>query len=530
MFRIFNNYHRWLAGSGLSLSLLMGLAVPGVSTADLLDNTLDLPVITYNNTGTTSYDASTDVFLVNASSLILVTPGNPPETIYAVPGGADDFIIEISVDSSGALVGGSAGDDLLIVGEVTVPGLGTQTGVLLTGEVTGFGFQDSGSTTDNFDFTFDVTGGLLASLYPSKVVGVTLISENSNFDESSLYAFTVNFGGGAKGTLGAITSEVAALGDRVWEDLDADGIQDCADDSGDGVLGNAGDSGPECDSGIADVTVNLLDPGFDGVCGTGDESVVDTRLTDADGFYLFDDLMPGAYCVEIVKPAGLECTIDNQGADDAADSNVVDQGDGTCQTVDAGQNPIDLEAGETDLSWDAGLIQPVASLGDRAWEDLDADGVQDCADSNGNGILGDVDESDPMNPAVSDQGSECGDISTGGAGIPGIIVDLYKPDGNGECTQNQFQQTLTGADGFYLFEDLVPGEYCVKFSLPPAGFCDTDGFQLGDATFTSQDEGMNDDVDSDAYADDGTTDSVDLASGETNRSLDAGYVCPCQNW
>ena len=50
----------------------------------------------------------------------------------------------------------------------------------------------------------------------------------------------------------------AALGDRVWEDLNADGIQDCADTNNNGIIGDAGDTGPECDAGIPDVPVDLL--------------------------------------------------------------------------------------------------------------------------------------------------------------------------------------------------------------------------------------------------------------------------------
>jgi hypothetical protein len=35
-----------------------------------------------------------------------------------------------------------------------------------------------------------------------------------------------------------------------------------------------------------------------------------------------------------------------------------------------------LVSGENDLSWDAGLVK-LASLGDRVWEDTNANGVQD---------------------------------------------------------------------------------------------------------------------------------------------------------
>lgn len=362
-------FRGWLTASVSGLALLAALALPGVSSAALLGNTLDLPLISFDNQGSASYASSTDTFSVDATPLSLLVPSNPPVFIT----GTREFSIRISVDESGALIGGVPGDDLTVTGAVDVPGMGTVSGVLLTGEVTGFGFQDSSGPTDSFDFSFIVTGGKLAYLYPGGAVGVKLSSESSSFADN----FRVDFHGGAKGNLGGITPEVAALGDR-------------------------------------------------------------------------------------------------------------------------------------------------------AWEDLDTDGVQDCSDTNGNGILGDVDSLDPLNPLVSDQGPECGDRNNGGAGIPGVTVNLFKPDANGDCTVDQFMQKVTGTDGLYLFENLAPGDYCVKFGQLPADFCDTDGFQLGAAKFTGQNVGADETIDSDANPADGSTDAVNLAAGETIRSLDAGYVCPAK--
>ena len=373
MIKSLYNGCRWLAGRGQSVVLLMALAMPGTSTAALLNNTLNNPLIGYDNQGTTTYDAGTDVFLVDASPLSLqVVMGGAPVVITPIPGLGDAFIINITVDNTGALTGGAPGDDLLVVGEVTLPSGDFFSGVLLTGEVSGFGHQDSGGPTDSFDFTFNANGGLLAHLYPAEVA-VTLSSEGSTFAGS----FIVDFAGGAKGTLGALTPDVAALGDRVWEDLNANGIQDCID-------------------------------------------------------------------------------------------------------------------------------------------------------SNGNGVLGDVDPVFPNDSSKSDQGKECGDKVSGGAGIAGVAVNLFKPDVNGDCTDDQFVQTFTGVDGLYLFPDLVPGDYCVQFGLPPAGFCDTDGYILGAVQFTAQNQGNDEAVDSDADPTDGTTDALTLGAGETNRSLDAGYVCPAK--
>jgi hypothetical protein len=79
-------------------------------------------------------------------------------------------------------------------------------------------------------------------------------------------------------------------------------------------------------------------------------------------------LIPGDYYVEFIPPAGYIVSPQDQGGNDASDSDVNAVTGTTVITT--------LTAGENDLTWDAGLYQP-ASLGDLVWNDLDLDGVQD---------------------------------------------------------------------------------------------------------------------------------------------------------
>jgi len=81
-----------------------------------------------------------------------------------------------------------------------------------------------------------------------------------------------------------------SIGDFVWLDEDRDGEQDAGE------------------AGIADVAVNLLDAGADGLCDTADDVLLDSGVTDADGLYIFDPLPIGAYCVDVDEstvPVGL---------------------------------------------------------------------------------------------------------------------------------------------------------------------------------------------------------------------------------
>jgi len=117
-----------------------------------------------------------------------------------------------------------------------------------------------------------------------------------------------------------VVLELAAIGDTVWIDNDQDGIQDAGE------------------PGFPGVTVNLYD------CL---DNFIATTLTDADGFYKFDGLTPGDYYVEFIEPEGYEISPQDQGSDDAVDS---DADPITGRTI-----CTNLEPNEYDPTWDCGL-------------------------------------------------------------------------------------------------------------------------------------------------------------------------------
>lgn len=182
----------------------------------------------------------------------------------------------------------------------------------------------------------------------------------------------------------------ASIGDTVWLDRDEDGVLD------------------QGESGIAGVSVRLVEAGPDGVLGTADDVDFGTRTTDADGRYLFDGLPPGTYRAQVDEatlPAKLSRTTANAFFD------------------------VPLNAGQTFLAADFGYVQR-ASIGDRVFADLDGNGVQD-----------------PGEP-----------------GIPGVTVTLLGagPDGLfGTADDVTYPSQVTGPDGSYQFSDLPPGNYRV---------------------------------------------------------------------
>jgi len=125
--------------------------------------------------------------------------------------------------------------------------------------------------------------------------------------------------------------DYASLGDYVWEDLNADGIQDVGE------------------PGLANVTVNLLD---------GSGNVVDSTLTDGLGNYLFSDLIPGQYEVEFELLTGYVFSPLNIGGDPLLDS------DANLLTGRTGL--LTLASGQIDLSWDAGMTVPAAAIPEPA--------------------------------------------------------------------------------------------------------------------------------------------------------------------
>jgi VCBS repeat-containing protein len=139
-------------------------------------------------------------------------------------------------------------------------------------------------------------------------------------------------------------NRTASIGNFVWRDSDADGIQD------------------RSERGVEGVIVNLLD---------ASGAVVASDVTDARGFYLFSGLAAGTYTVA-VAPAnfaaggalnGWSATLQDQGAKEAKDSD----GD----PVTHRSAPVVLGAGQKNSEVDFGFRAPGG--GDDCGKDRDRD-------------------------------------------------------------------------------------------------------------------------------------------------------------
>ncbi|MDF1867531.1 MAG: SdrD B-like domain-containing protein [Saprospiraceae bacterium] len=219
----------------------------------------------------------------------------------------------------------------------------------------------------------------------------------------------------------------------------------------------------------------LQDAGEEGVPGVtvtltkcdGTSEVEQT--TDSNGEYLFENLAPNmSYKVSFTDlPDNFVFTTANTGDDDGLDSDAdPDNGQTACVT---------LTPGEDNRTVDAGIYENgTTKIGDFVWDDLNGDGIQD-----------------PDEP-----------------GIPGVYVVLEN------CQNGFIDFRITDADGMYMYNDLAPGEYQIRFANPGGGYQTSPGLQGGDDEKDSNITGLWD----------GRTDCFTVVQGVTDLSIDAGFT------
>ncbi len=206
-------------------------------------------------------------------------------------------------------------------------------------------------------------------------------TNNRTIQTGNGLGFTNNSSGGA-----SLGEKVYKVGNYVWEDKNKDGIQN------------------ETGAGISGVKVTLIDKET--------KQTIQTKKTNDNGSYLFENVKNGNYIIKFENPDGYEPTLKDQDKDDEKDS------DGT---------EVEVTVNNSDnLTIDSGFYKPVYKLGDKVWNDLNKDGIQD--------------DNEP--------------------GIANVKVTLKNKAGQ------ELKVTKTNKDGKYEFTDLPNGEYQVDFETP----------------------------------------------------------------
>ncbi len=207
-----------------------------------------------------------------------------------------------------------------------------------------------------------------------------------------------------------------SLGDKVWQDSDGDGEQDAGED------------------GVDNVTVELRK--------AVDDSLVKTTTTSGGGLYNFNNIAPGDYYIQVIKPAGQLFTSKDSVAD-TIDSDV-DSSTGKTDTITVAAND-----NETDI--DIGL-KLNTRIGDLVWLDSNHNGFKDATES----------------------------------GLDGVSVNLYldqNNDGVLDAGDTKVGDTST-VNGAYEFSELNPGKYIVEV-IPPINMKVTTGGDIHVTTLTA---------------------------------------------
>ena len=234
----------------------------------------------------------------------------------------------------------------------------------------------------------DPTSGPLAGTKPTEAyTGRYKTTADVTIAEATGSVIDVNFG----------FVKPASVGDYTWMDVNRDGLQDADEPA------------------LPGVTVTLTRADGSAVTDASGNPVA-AVTTDANGKYVFENLLPGDYKVSFQAPAGYEATTSEAGDDRAADSN-------------GASASVTLAQGQTDDTIDFGAV--------------------------GTGVIG-----DQLFVDVNQNGGNAPDA--GDKVLPGVKVTLTWT-GPGGVTRTF--ETVTDAQGQYKFENLLPGEY--KVSVDP---------------------------------------------------------------
>ncbi|NND76429.1 MAG: hypothetical protein HKN44_15635, partial [Ilumatobacter sp.] len=263
-------------------------------------------------------------------------------------------------------------------------------------------------------FSVDVTGGVPAgkritfdpqgTSNPDGRSTVTVSGGRQNIDQDFGYVGTAP---------PPTTPRLGSIGDMIFQDT-----------NGDGAMGDPAD-----EPGLSGVDVVLTGAGPDGVFGTGDD-LIRFATTDQNGKYLFSDLAPGDYHVEVGGVFALPNSSNTADPDGVNDS----------------KTQISLAPGEDVRNADFGYQPAPPTFG----------GIQGniYLDSNANGQQ-----------------------DAGEALLAGVTVTLTGPGPDGQLgtADDVVRTTVTNADGSYFFGDLPQDEYRVTVTAGlPAGATNTE--------------------------------------------------------
>ena len=277
-----------------------------------------------------------------------------------------------------------------------------------------------GTYTVTVDASNFVAGGALAGYNVSPTLQGSDRSVDSNANPSGTNP-AVLAGGSSDLTVDFGYNKPVTIGDFVWDDANANGIQDTGE------------------AGISGVTLTL-----NGTNGVG-TTVTDTATTAGNGGYLFTEA-PGTYTVTVDASnflaggalAGYDISPTLQGSDRSVDSNA----------NPSGTSPAALAGGSSDLTVDFGYNKPV-TIGDFVWDDTNANGIQDAGETGINGVTLTLTGTNSAGAAVTDHATTDANgkyLFTEAPGTYTVTVDASNFVAGGALAGYNVSPTLQGSD------------------------------------------------------------------------------------
>ena len=272
-----------------------------------------------------SIDKSGNVFVAGAFSSVSTFGQGVGTTTLSSAGGTDAFVWKLSSLGKNTWVRGWGGtlNDAAVALTINEYGeaqtTGTFEGTIVASPSQGYFTATSAGGSDVFIDSLsaagsvvylrtlggasdDVATAIAAAGRGELVLAGYAVGQTNLAPRPGAASYVPNYGGGYDGFAMKLRAP-ASVGDRVWLDINANGVQDIGE------------------HGLAGVTLRLFDA-VDGVIGNGNDVQVGVDIiTNADGTYRFAGLTQGRYYLSLVTPGGMSVSPIGRGTP-STDNNV----------------------------------------------------------------------------------------------------------------------------------------------------------------------------------------------------------------
>ena len=282
-------------------------------------------------------------------------------------------------------------------------------------------------------------------------------NQEANGLSAGNYDVTITDATGCQCVASVFLMDPGTLGDQVWSDDNHNGIQDA------GELP------------LSEVFVSLTGTDAEGIL------VKKEMYTDESGAYEFENVRPGDYRVNFVAPPGYRPTTQFSGNNNSIDNDIDETGSTGLISLAAGEVLNDIDAG----------FYPCTMIGNRVWEDVNQNGIQE--------------DNEP--------------------GVENVLVEAWSSGSDhvfGTSDDVVRGSAISDANGYYTIDCIRPGSsYRLSLSY--------EGLNSGEWLISSMDAGNSDN--NNDFNEEGITDEFDLNPGLVElRSFDAGIFKVCNDF